>query len=68
MIFTEKPTGFSFISVEINIPIVGLKEPAFRYSCKVNLGFHMVAVSSCYIQGEEKPNALYLHTLKSLLY
>ena len=37
MIFIEKPTGFSFISIEINIPFVGLKEPAFRYSCKQNL-------------------------------
>lgn len=33
MILIEKPTGFFFISTEINMPIVGLKEPAFRYSC-----------------------------------
>lgn len=32
------------------------------------LDFHMVAVRSCYIQGKELANALYLHALKSLLY
>lgn len=30
--------------------------------------FHMVAVSSCYMQGKEPANALYRHALESLRY
>lgn len=72
MILIENPTGFALISLEINIPNVGLKEPTWR-TCQIFVlnklkDFHMVAVNSCYIQGKEPANALYLRAPKSLLY